>query len=279
MFPIEKMCQVLRVSRSGYYDWITRPMSKRDIETQGIIKLALKSYKLTKGMCGLDKILEDVREKYPKCSRKRLYKIQKENELYAKRKKKFKATTYSNHKLPVAANLLNQNFNVDRPSSVWVTDITYVSTGEGWLYLATVKDIFTKEIVGWSAADNMRTELCIKALDNAIKRHRPPEGIIHHSDRGIQYCSQEYQKTLKKYKMVCSMSRKGNCYDNACAETFFSTIKCELLYHKKYTTREEAYRDIFWYIEEFYNRKRRHQALGYLTPLKFKQQYLLRKAA
>lgn len=226
-------------------------------------------------MCGLDKILADVRETYPKCSRNRLYAIQKKNQLYSKRKRKFKATTNSNHKLPVADNLLNQDFTTDRPAAVWVTDISYIATDEGWYFLATVKDIFTKEIVGWAAADNMKTELCLNALKNAIMRHRPPKGLIHHSDRGVQYCSKEYQEFLKKNHMICSMSRKGNCYDNACAETFFGTIKCEMIYHNRYKTRKEAHADIFWYIEVFYNRKRRHQALGYLSPAEFKRQYYM----
>lgn len=157
---------------------------------------------------------------------------------------------------------------------MWVTDISYLPTNEGWLYLATVKDIFTKEIVGWATDDNMKTGLCLKALKSAVKRHRPPRGLLHHSDRGVQYCSKEYQGFLRRNGIVCSMSRKGNCYDNACAETFFSTIKCELIYHKRYKTRNEAQEDIFWYIEVFYNRKRRHQALGYMTPIEFKQRYL-----
>ena len=267
------MCELLDISRSGYYDWLNRPTSRRAVETQGIIDVAIKSYKELRGMCGLDKILEDVREQYPKCSRNRLYKIQKEHKLYSKRKRKYKATTNSNHKLPVAENILNQDFNVDRPGAVWVTDISYIGTNEGWLYLATVKDIFTKEIVGWATADNMKTELCIKALNNAVMRNKPSKGLIHHSDRGVQYCSHEYQAMLKKHNMVCSMSRKGNCYDNACAETFFSTIKCEMLYNNRYGTREQARRDIFWYIETFYNRRRRHQALNYLTPYAYKQKY------
>jgi len=279
VFPVEKMCQVLEVSRSGYYDWKDRLPSKRKLENRQILKIAQKSYDECHGMCGLDKILADVREKFSNCSRKRLYEIQKKNKLYAKRKKKFKATTNSNHKLPVAENLLNQNFTTDRPAAIWVTDISYIYTYEGWLYLTTVKDIFTKEIVGWATDNNMRTELCIKALENAIKRHKPPRGTIHHSDRGMQYCSRDYQAILKKYGMICSMSRKGNCYDNACAETFFSTIKCEMLYHKRYMTRDLARQDIFWYIEVFYNRKRRHQALGYVSPAAFKQRYLGQKAA
>lgn len=273
------MCDVLKISRSGFYDWLSRSMSARDKETQGIVDAAIKSYHALKGMCGLDKILCDVREKFPKCSRNRLYKIQKKHGLYSMRKKKYKATTNSNHKLPVAENILNQNFNVDKPGKVWVTDITYIATGQGWLYLATVKDLFTKQIVGWASADNMRTELCLRALNNAVMRHKPSKGLIHHSDRGVQYCSHDYQALLKKHNMICSMSRKGNCFDNACAETFFSTIKCELLYNTQYATREQARRDIFWYIETFYNRQRRHQALNYMTPYAFAQKYYLGNAA
>lgn len=273
MFPVEKMCSTLDVSRSGYYDWNSRPPSKRQIENKAILEVARNSYDECRGMCGLDKILEDVKEKFPKCSRNRLYRIQKENNLYSIRKKKFKATTDSNHDLPIADNLLNQNFNVERPYSVWVADISYIDTEEGWLYLATVKDLFNKEIVGWATSCNVKTDLCIKALESAIKRHRPLHGLIHHSDRGVQYCSNDYQELLKKHGMICSMSRKGNCYDNACAETFFSTLKSEMIYQRRYKTREEAHNDIFWYIECFYNRKRRHQALGYMTPIEFKERY------
>jgi putative transposase len=273
------MCQTLDVSRGGYYDWNGRPKSKRETENKQILEVAQKSHKECRGMCGLDKLLEDVREKFPKCSRNRLYNIQKGNNLYSIRKRKFKATTNSNHKLPVAENILNQDFQVETPNKVWVTDISYIDTLQGWLYLATVKDICTKEIVGWATADNMKTELCVHALDNAVNRHKPAEGLIHHSDRGVQYCSQNYQERLKNHKMICSMSRKGNCYDNACAETFFGTIKCEMLYQKKYFTREEARKDIFWYIEVFYNRKRRHQALGYETPAGYKCRFIKENAA
>lgn len=273
------MCKYFKVSRGGYYDWKNRGPSKRAQENEKILKVAKKSYNDCCSMCGLDKILEDVRKKYPKCSRNRLYSIQRSNQLYSIRKKKFKVTTNSKHKLPVAENLLNQDFAAEKPGAVWVTDISYVATSEGWLYLATVKDICSKDIVGWAAADHMRTELCIQALENAIKRYRPLKGLIHHSDRGVQYCSKDYQKLLNKHGMLCSMSRKGNCYDNACAETFFSTIKCEMLYHKKYKTRQEARQDIFWYIEVFYNRKRRHQALGYMTPADYRNSFVVKAVA
>ncbi len=180
------MCKVLEISRSGYYDWENREPSKRDLENQEILEAAKKSYNESDGIYGLDKILEDVRIQFPKCGRNRMYRIQKENNLYSKRKRNFKATTDSNHQLPVAENLLNQDFNTDRPNTVWVTDISYLDTSEGWLYLATVKDIHTKDIVGWATADNMKTSLCKRALENAINRYKPQEGLIHHSDRGVQ---------------------------------------------------------------------------------------------
>lgn len=270
---IEKMCKLFNTSRSGYYTWKKHIKSKRVIENEKILKAAKQSYEENRRIYGLDKLLDDVRECFPHCSRKRLYNLQKQNNLYSIRKRKFKATTYSDHKLPVAKNLLNRNFNVDKPNEVWVTDISYIGTNEGWLYLATVKDLYTKEIVGFATDDNMKTQLCINALNNAINRFKPAPGLIHHSDRGIQHCSNDYQEFLKKNEIICSMSRKGNCWDNACAETFFSTIKCELLYQKNYITREEARRDIFWYIEIFYNRKRKHQAIGYMIPSKVKNEY------
>ena len=232
------------------------------------------------GVPGMIMTWADIRDKFPKCSRNRAYRLQKEHQLYSVRKKPFKiCTTDSDHDLPVAENILNREFDISEPGTVWVTDITQFNTLEGPIYLATVKDLCDKQIVGWSAADNMRKELCLDALDNAVKRHRPAPGLIHHSDRGSQYCSYAYQSSLADNKMICSMSRKGNCWDNACAETFFSAIKSERLHHKVYKTIEEARQDIFWYIEYFYNRKRRHQALGNLTIPEFKRRMALKVAA
>ncbi|AGK96717.1 transposase [Clostridium pasteurianum BC1] len=179
MHSVEKMCKLFHVSRSGYYNWKNDSKCKRKLENEKILKVAQNSHDQNKGIYELDKMLSDVREKFPHCSRKRLYNIQKHNKLYLIRKRKFKATTYSNHNLPVANNLLNQNFNINKPNTVWVTDISYISTREGWLYLAAVKDICTKEIVGWATADNMKTSLCIKALDNAIKLFKPAGWRTH----------------------------------------------------------------------------------------------------
>lgn len=276
-FPVEKMCLYLAVSRSGYYDWKDRGPSKREQEDAELLMLIKKSHSESGGIYGLDKIHHDVKEQIP-CGRKRVYRLMRANNISSCRPRKYKATTSSKHNLPVAENLLNQNFSVDKPSKVWVTDISYIWTDEGWEYLATVKDLFNKEIVGWAMSNTMTKELTIKALKNAVQKRRPPAGLIHHSDRGVQYCSKAYQALLAEHKMLCSMSRKGNCYDNASAETFFSTIKNELIYLCKFRSRDMARRAVFEYIEIFYNRKRRHQSLNYLTPLHYLNNYLQRTA-
>jgi putative transposase len=221
---VAKMCRIFQVSSSGYYEWLHNPGSPTKRENQAIYEILRKSYEQNHGRTGLDKLLDDVKEKFPKCSRNRLYKIQKEHKLYSIRKRKFKATTNSKHDYPVAANMLNQDFHVDEPNRVWVTDISYIGTGEGWLYLATVKDLFDRQIVGFATGNFINTELCKRALASAIKRDKPAKGLIHHSDRGVQYASKDYQKMLQQNGMICSMSRTGVPYDNACAETFFSTI-------------------------------------------------------
>lgn len=275
------MCQIYNVSRSGYYDWDEREPSKREKENAKIFEVMKQSYSNAQGMIGLDKLWFDVKDAGIKCGRNRVYQLQKKHQLYSVRKKPFRVcTTDSNHTLPIAPNLLNQEFKVDRPNAVWVTDITEFKTSNGKLYLATIKDLFHKEVVGWALANHMRTELCLEAFRNAIMRHHPLKGLIHHSDQGKQYCSEIYLKELEKYGIIRSMSRKGNCWDNACAETFFSTIKSERLHHRTYKNLEEARLDIFWYIECFYNRQRRHQALGYITPVAFLEKYhQMKKAA
>jgi len=270
--PVKKMCQMLDISRSSYYAWLDRSPSRRRQEDARVLELIRKSHQASGGIYGVDKIDRDVQEIQP-CSRKRVYRLMKANNIHSKRPRKFKATTNSKHNLPVAEHLLNQNFKVDKPNAVWVSDISYIWTDEGWDYLATVKDLFHKEIVGWAVSSTMTRDLAIQALKNAIQRHRPPAGLIHHSDRGVQYCSKDYQALLAQHKMLCSMSRKGNCYDNACAETFFSTIKNEMIHLRKFRTREEARKAVFEYIEIFYNRKRRHQSLNYLTPATYLWQY------
>ena len=275
---VAKMCKLFTIARSGFYQWLHQKPGKRAESNEQLIQLIKTSHEQSGGTYGLDKILHDVREQMP-CSRGRVHRLMKQNGIQSIRKRKFKATTNSDHQLPVAENLLNQQFTVESPNQVWVSDISYCRTDEGWLYLATVKDLFHKGIVGWAASSTMTRDLVIQALENAVQRYRPAAGLIHHSDRGVQYCSRDFQNVLTKRGMKCSMSRKGNCYDNACAETFFSTIKLEMIYHRQFATRDQAKRAIFDYIEVFYNRKRRHQALGYLTPVNYMKQYELQQKA
>jgi putative transposase len=276
---VAKMCRIFQVSSSGYYEWLHNPGSATKRQNQAIYEVLRKSYERNHGRTGLDKLLDDVKEKFPKCSRNRFYKIQKEHKLYSIRKRKFKATTNSKHDYPVAANLLNQDFHVDEPNRVWVTDISYIGTDEGWLYLATVKDLFDRQIVGFATGNFINTELCKRALASAIKRYKPAKGLIHHSDRGVQYASKDYQKMLQQNGMICSMSRTGVPYDNACAETFFSTIKLEMIYHEHFDTRAKASSAIFEYIEVYYNRQRRNAAIGNITPFEFRRRYFERLAA
>ena len=197
----------------------------------------------------------------------------------AKQKKKFKATTDSKHNLPIAANLLNRQFEVQEPDKVYVSDITYIWTREGWLYLAVILDLFSRQVVGWSLNNRMSKKLIMDALLMAIWRRRPVLGLIFHSDRGSQYCSHAFQKMLKTHGMVSSMSRKGNCWDNAVAESFFGSLKTERVFFSNYATREEARGDIIDYIEMFYNSNRRHSYLGYLSPKEFEELWILKKAA
>jgi putative transposase len=270
---VEKMCEVLKVSRSGYYAWRKRPPSKRRKKDVEILKAIRKSYDESRKLYGVRKIHADIKKQFG-CGRNRVYRLMKANGIYSIRPRKFKATTISKHNLPVAENLLNQNFSVSEPNKVWVSDISYIATDEGWLYLAAIKDLFNKEIVGWAMDSTMTKGLVIQALKQALKRHRPKAGAIHHSDRGVQYASHDYQKLLRENGFTTSMSRKGNCYDNAEAETFFGTLKNELIHLIRFKTRDGAVQAIFEYIEVFYNRKRRHASLSYLSPLEFKCDYL-----
>ena len=195
----------------------------------------------------------------------------RENQIQGKRKRRFKATTDSNHGLAVAENVLDRKFSREAPNEAWVADISYIATKEGWLYLAIVMDLYARKVVGWAMDSRIARHLVTKALEMAIANRRPPPGLLHHSDRGSQNASGDYQKLLKNHGMVCSMSRKGNCWDNAVMESFFGTLKTELIYHQKFETRVEAQSEVFDYIEVFYNRQRAHSALGYRSPVEFEE--------
>ncbi len=265
-----KMCDVLEVSRSGYYDWLGRPPSRRE-KRQARILNQIKKVHQKHPTYGLDPIWAEVKESIP-CSRGTVYRLMKKHNIRSKRKTKWKATTNSKHNLPVAPNLLNQKFDAPLPNTVWVGDITYHWTDEGWLYTAIVKDLCTKEVVGHASGKRMTKELVIKALKMALKRAQSPRGLIFHSDRGSQYCSKAFRSLLKQYKIRQSMSNKGNPYDNAPAENFFSCLKCECTKFYRFRTRNAAKRAIWEYLKIFYNRQRRHAALGWISPLKFKLQ-------
>ena len=269
-FPMKKMCQVLRVSRSGYYSWLTKKPGKRKQENQILLKEIQSIHKKSMKTYGSPRITDELREKGYVCSRPRVARIMQRHGIYAKTKKIFKVTTQSKHNYPISPNLLVRNFKADRPNTKWVSDITYIRTKQGWLYLTIILDLFNREIVGWSMSNRLTASTTtIPALTHACKRRISDPGLIFHSDQGIQYASEEFRKYLRKYEMFQSMSKKGNCYDNAVAESFFHTLKTEHVYFERYQIRQEAKQSIFEYIEIFYNRKRKHSALGYKTPVEF----------
>ena len=270
-YPVSVMSKVLSVSRKSYYNWQSRSESKRYRENRRILEEIKRIHTGRKRSYGSPRVHEELLDRGFSCSRKRVARLMREEQIAAKRKRKFKPTTDSKHNYPIAANLLDRNFEVLLPDMVWVSDLTYVATDEGWLYLATVMDLYSRRIVGWSMDKRMTRDIVIDALDMAVKARCPTPGLLHHSDRGSQYASYKYQDKLKKHGMICSMSRKGNCWDNAVMESFYRSLKVESVYSKKYKTRKEAKRDIFTYIEMFYNRIRRHSYLGYKSPCDFER--------
>ncbi len=268
-FAVKKMCRVLEVSRSGYYGWRKQTESKRHNENEKVLMDIKESHKESKGVYGSPRITEDLREKGYRCGKNRIARIMRENGIVAKTKRKYKATTNAKHNLPVAPNLLNQSFTASGPNKVWVSDITYIPTIEGWLYLVVIIDVFSRQVVGWGMSARLTADFVISALYQAVGRRGPSPECIFHSDRGVQYACKDFRDVLEQYSFHQSMSRSGNCYDNALAEIFFHTLKTEHVYFNRYTTRAEARQSIFEYIEMFYNRQRRHSALGYQSPVSF----------
>jgi len=262
---------VLKVSRSGYYQWIKYPESQRKIEDMDLKQKIVIIYHNSRRTYGSPRIYQKLLREGYHLSKKRVERLMRETGIHAVAKKKYRATTDSKHSLPVAANSLNRNFRVDKPNQFWVADITYIYTQEGWLYLSTIMDLYSRKIVGWSMKNRITKDLVIEALNMAIKQRKPGRGLLLHSDRGSQYASYCYQVLLKRYGMLCSMSRKGNCWDNAVMESFYRTLKVELIYLKKYEMRIEAKRDIFEYIEIFYNRERLHSSIGYNSPEEYEK--------
>jgi transposase InsO family protein len=270
-FPVGKMCQVLGVTRSGYNShWKKRP-SRRAEENQKLEKVILQIYEVSHRIFGLWRILKELIAKGFRCGKNRLCRLMRKLGIRSKIKRKYKVTTDSKHKEPIQPNLLNRNFTVSEPNRVWVGDITYIWTVEGWLYLAIVLDLHSRKVIGWSLKPYLTADLVIEAFLMAVWNRKPEPELIFHSDRGIQYACKRFQKLLKAYKAISSMSRKGNCWDNAVAESFFHSLKGEWTSFCNYLTRTEAMSSIFEYIEIFYNRARTHSTLDYFTPDAFEQ--------
>jgi putative transposase len=265
------MADVLTVSRSAYYAWFKRMPTARAKENEELEYRISSIFKAGRGLYGSPRIHAQLKQDGRSASPNRVARIMTKLGLRAKTKRKFKATTDSNHDLPVAPNLLDQNFNVARRDKVWCSDITYIRTAEGWLYLAVVIDLFSRRVIGWAMRDNMKKGLVLEALEMALRGRKPAEGAIHHSDRGSQYCSHAYRHKLLAQGLIASMSRRGNCYDNSVVESFFHTLKTEHVYLQVFQTNAEARHSIFEFIEFFYNRQRLHSTLGYLSPVVYEE--------
>jgi putative transposase len=272
-FPVVRMCKELEVSPSGYYAWCHRPPSAREMANQELVKKIEAVYNDSYETYGSPRVYLELKAQGVACSENRVARLMRLRGLQAKQVRRYKVTTKRNKKHPVAPNLLKQDFSADRPDHKWLTDITYIPTQEGWLYLAAVLDLFPRRIVGWAMSNRMTSDLTLTALKMAIGQRRPGEGLIHHSDQGSQYTDGRYQALLKKHGFQISMNGVGTWYDNAPMESFFGTLKSELVHHRVYRTRDEARTDLFFYIEAFYNRRRRHSSLDYLSPEAYEQLY------
>lgn len=270
-FRIRSMCRVLKVSSSGYYRWRGRPESRHAWEDRQLLVKIREVHRQSRCTYGSPRVHAQLKQGGTHCGRKRVERLMKSEGLGARRSRRFKVTTRSVSSHPAAPNHLNRQFQVNRPDQVWAGDITYLWTSEGWLYLSVLLDLCTRRVVGWSVSDRLTVDLALGSLEMALGQRRPEPGLLHHTDRGSQYTSTSYQEELERRGMQVSMSRRGNCYDNAAAESFFSTLKGELEGYGQYRTRQQAVSELFDYIEVFYNRKRLHSALGYLSPAEFER--------
>jgi putative transposase len=278
-FAVPAMCELLEVSRSGYHAWRGRGPSARECENTRLLAHIRAIHAASHGSYGSPRVHRELGAQGQRVSLNRVRRLMQQNDIAARHKRKFRATTDSRHSLPVAPNRLEQHFVAERPDQVWLADVSYVWTDEGWLYLACVLDLYSRAIVGWAMSERNDRHLAIAALAMAHFRRRPARGLIHHSDRGSPYCSHDYQKLLTQYGMVCSMSRKGDCYDNAPMESWFKSLKVEWVNGRRYATREQARSDIFSYVETFYNPCRLHSSLGYVSPREFERRFAARQAA
>lgn len=272
-YPIAELCDALSIGRSTYYGWRNRPPSRRSVEDATLVRLIRQIHRESRARYGSPRIHLELRELGHFVGRKRVARLMRASGLRARHFKRYKHTTQSGHRLPVAPNVLDRRFAVKRPDTVWAGDITYLWTCEGWVYLAVILDLCSRRVVGWSMSVRMTKELVVAALRKALGERLPTRGLLYHSDRGSQYASNDYQVLLERHGVRASMSGKGNCYDNAVVEAFFASLKRELTHGKRYVSREEAYRDVFDYIEVFYNRRRRHSSIGGLSPDEFEKRF------
>lgn len=269
-WTIVLQCRVLEVTRSGFYAWRQREPTAAALRQEELTEQIRQVHAASRQTYGAPRVHQELLTRGRVCNRKTVAKYMHNAGITAKTYRRFRVTTTdSNHPFPIAANLVNRNFTPSRKNELWVTDITYIPTREGWLYLAAVEDLYTRQIVGWSMSERIDSRLVVDALEMALRQRTSREALVAHSDRGVQYASEHYQRLLKRHGITCSMSRKGNCWDNAPMESFFATLKKELVHHEDYLTRAQARQSLFDYIEVFYNRLRRHSALGYLTPSQF----------
>lgn len=272
-YSVVTLCRVLGISRSGYYAWHHRRPSQRQAADQHLLQQIAEIHRQTKQRYGSPRIVKALRQQGFCCNRKHVVRLMRLHHIRAKTKRHFKVTTNSEHRLPIASDLVRQNFEVSAPNRVWTSDITYVWTREGWVYLAVILDLYARSIVGWELSSRLTADLVTSALQRALDWRTPESGLILHSDRGSQYASQEVQILVERYSIQQSMSGKGNCYDNAVTESFFHTLKTELTYFERYESRQEARSSIFEYIEVFYNRRRLHSTNGYLSPFDYEKRY------
>lgn len=268
-YPIRLMGRALAVSAAGYYAWRIRPESTRSVSARTVLSAIRVIHRESRETYGSPSIWDALIKQGHRIGEHRVARLMRQDGIRAKTVKKWRATTQSHHRFPVATNTLNRQFTVASPNRVWAGDITYVWTAEGWLYLAVVLDLYSRTVIGWAMGTRLIGDLAERALIMALANRIPATGLLHHSDRGSQYAATSYQRLLGEYGIITSMSRTGNCWDNACVESFFGTLKRELVYHRHYATREDAKQDIFEYIEVFYNRKRRHSTLGYVSPAEY----------
>lgn len=268
-FKVSTMCRVLEVSSSGFYDWLGREESDRSRANRALLVEIKAVHKKSKRRYGSPRVYHQLRRDRVPCSENRVARLMRVHGIEAVAKRRFKATTDSDHVQPVADNVLDRQFEVECADAAWSADLTYVWTREGWLYLAIILDLFSRRILGWSAKSTMARSIVLEALGSALRLRQPSRRLLHHSDRGSQYASDDYQKLLRVARVTCSMSRKGNCWDNAPAESFFATLKRELIHGRNFRTRAEAKSAIFEFIESWYNRERLHSSLGYMSPVEF----------